>query len=94
MSGEKIPLACTRSRHAQRQNQRRATKKAHVEIVLEHGDVDLPVGGGCYKIMISTRRQRFLVSKGIISPQEMERCRRLVVVASNSHVVTAYKQDL
>ena len=82
------------TRHAMARGQQRGIRQSDRDMVFRHGDREHPVGGGCYRLSISSKRLRLLVQQGVISPQLGDRCARLVIITDGSTVVTNYKQDL
>ena len=82
------------SKHALARGQQRGIRWTDRETVLRFGDREVPAGGGCYRLSISSRQLRLLISQGTIPPQLGERCSRLVLVTDGSRVITNYKQDL
>ena len=81
------------TRHAARRSQQRGIKACHRDFVFAHGDREVPVGGGCFRLTISYRGLKLLVQQGLLSPTSADRCARLAVITDGKTILTNYQQD-
>lgn len=80
------------TRHAEQRGQQRGIRNQHRDLLFTYGDRESPAGGSLYRLMFSYGRLRWLVEKGVISPQESEKCARLTLVTDGVSVVTNYRK--
>lgn len=88
------PMKAQVTKHASVRGQQRGIRQEDREVVFQFGDREENVGGGCYRLSISSARLKLLISQGRVPPQLGDRCARLVLVTDGSRLVTNYKQDL
>lgn len=82
------------TKHASARGQQRGIRRSDRDVVFRYGDKEELVGGGCYRLSISSKRLRLLIRQGSIPPQLGDRCARIVLITDGSRIVTNYKQDL
>lgn len=86
-----FPSSPNLTAHAGRRGQQRGIRQEQCDAVFDYGDQEQPVGGGCYRLMISERRMSELRRAGLMSGQLADRCRRLALITDGANVVTSYK---
>ena len=81
------------SSHATARCQQRAISVAALELLVTHGDMDMPAGKGCVRRSISMYASRALVGDGH-PPMLVDRVSRLTaVIADERTVVTVYRRS-
>src|SRR5262249_7543104 len=82
------------TRHARQRLQQRGARTKELAIVMTHGDIEVPAGGGCRFVRLSHRAVASLLSGGGFTIQDIDRARRLMVLANSAdQVVTVLKCD-
>lgn len=79
------------TKHATLRAQQRGIRGVEVNLVFEFADIETPVGSGCLRISISTREITALISQGILTPAEAEKCQRLVIITDGQTILTTYR---
>ncbi|MFQ5783228.1 MAG: hypothetical protein ACE5H8_00205 [Alphaproteobacteria bacterium] len=77
------------TRHALRRLQQRGIPSEAVQLIDEHGDIELNAGRGCISMQISRRKTASLMADGY-APGLVERAANLVVIRceETGHIVT------
>jgi hypothetical protein len=88
------PMKAHTTKHASIRAQQRGIRQSDRDLIFQFGDREEQVGGGCYRLTISSKKLKLLISQGVVPPQLGDRCARLVLVTDGSRLVTNYKQDL
>lgn len=79
------------SKHARRRASQRGIRYAHIRLMRELADCEVPAGAGCSKLTLSTAGHSALVSEGF-PPKEADRLKRLTLILSNSDkIITCYR---
>jgi hypothetical protein len=61
---------------------------------MAHGDIEIPARDGCRYVQLSNRAAGVLLSSGVVSVQDVDRARRLILVVDGSdRIVTIIKCD-
>lgn len=82
------------TRHASQRLQQRGARTKELLIVMTYGDVELPASRGCRYVRLSRRAAASLFSADGFAVQDVDRARRLTVLAGPSdQVVTVLKCD-
>ena len=82
------------TRHARQRLQQRGSRAKDVAIVMAYGDIEVPARDGCRFLRLSRVAVAWLLEYGRIQIQEIDRARRLTVLADPlDRVVTVLKCD-
>jgi hypothetical protein len=82
------------SRHARQRLQQRGARPREVALVLHHGDIEIPANRGCRFVRLSHHAAALLQAQDSLTPQDVDRARRLMVLVDQSNaVVTVLKCD-
>ena len=82
------------TRHARQRLQQRGARTKEVTIVMTHGDIEVPAREGCRFVRLSHRAVAWLLSGRDFAVQDVDRAKRLMVLADGAdHVVTVLKCD-
>ena len=82
------------TQHARQRLQQRGARAKEVAIIMAHGDIEVPARQGCRFIQLSHLAAASLLLGGDFRAQEIDRAKRLTVLASpTDHVVTVIKCD-
>lgn len=77
------------SDHAEVRAQQRGIRPATIEFVLQHADIDLEAGNGCYSCRLSHRAAAELLRKGApISEVDKARSVVLIISKDSGEIVT------
>lgn len=88
---KRSPLSIVRvTKHAQSRSQQRGIKSRHRDVVFTYADREERVRGGCFRLSLSYGQVRLLVARGVISPQDADRCKHVQVITDGSSVLTTY----
>jgi Domain of unknown function (DUF4258) len=80
------------TRHARQRLQQRGSRAEDVAILLEYGDIEVPARNGCRYVQLSHKEAGRLTQSGVLSTNNADRARRLVVLLDpTDRVVTAIK---
>jgi hypothetical protein len=82
------------TRHGRERLQQRGARTKDVALVMAYGDIEVPARDGCRFVQLSHRAVAWLLQQEAIAVQDVDRAKRLVVLASSSdRVVTVLKRD-
>jgi hypothetical protein len=82
------------TRHARQRLQQRGTRTKEVAIVMTYADIEVPARHGCRFLRLSHSVVASLLQQGGFAVQDIDRARRLMVLASTTdEVVTVLKCD-
>jgi hypothetical protein len=82
------------TRHARQRLQQRGTRTQELAIVMSYGDIEVPARQGCRFLRLSHKAVAFLLEGGRFAVQDVDRARRLTVLADAAdQVVTVFKCD-
>lgn len=82
------------TRHARQRLQQRGARPKEVAIVVAHGDMEVSAAHGCRFLRLSHRAAASLLERATYPVQDVDRARRLIVLASGTdEVVTVLKGD-
>jgi hypothetical protein len=82
------------TRHAKQRLQQRGARPKDIEIVMTYGDIEVPARDGCRFLRLSYRAVARLLQSSCIPVQELDRAKRLLVLADASdRVVTVLKSE-
>jgi hypothetical protein len=82
------------TRHARQRLQQRGARAKEVAIVMAYGDIEIPARDGCRYVRLSQRAARWILEHQCIPVQDVDRAKRLVVLADRlDRVVTLFKGD-
>jgi uncharacterized protein DUF4258 len=80
------------TRHARQRLQQRGSRAGDVATLLEYGDIEVPARNGCRYVQLSHKEAGRLTQSGVLSTNDADRARRLVVLLDpTDRVVTAIK---
>jgi hypothetical protein len=80
------------TRHARQRLQQRGARPKEVAIVMSHGDIEVPARDGCRFVRLSHRAAARLLSGSDFAVQDVDRAKRLMVLADSAdQVVTVLK---
>jgi Domain of unknown function (DUF4258) len=80
------------TRHARQRLQQRGSRPKDVAIVMTYGDIEVPAREGCRYVQLSHREAARLQREGGLKASEVDKARRLVVLADpDGRVVTVLK---
>jgi hypothetical protein len=82
------------TRHARQRLQQRGGRAKEVAIVMTYGDIEVPAGNGCRFLRLSRKEAARLLQRDNTAVRDVDRARRLMVLASASdRVITVLKCD-
>ena len=82
------------TRHARQRLQQRGARIEALAIVMAYGDIDVPARHDCRFLRLSHQAAAALLREGTFPVQEVDRARRLMVLADSANrVVTVLKCD-
>jgi hypothetical protein len=82
------------TRHARQRLQQRGARAIELENVMTYGDIEVPARDGCRFVRLSHRAVRWIHEHERIAVQDVDRAKRLMVLADGSdRVVTVFKSD-
>lgn len=82
------------TRHARQRLQQRGARTKELAIVMAYGDVEVPARDGCRFVRLSRAEAARLLQQAHFAIQDVDRARRLMVLADASdRVVTVLKCD-
>ena len=80
------------TRHAKQRLQQRGARAKEVAIVMAFGDIEIPARDGCRFVRLSHMAVARILQHQRIAVQDVDRAKRLTVLADNSdRVVTVFK---
>jgi hypothetical protein len=82
------------TRHARQRLQQRGTRAKELAILMAYADIEVPAQNDCRFLRLSRRAVAGLLKSGSFSIQDVDRAKRLMVLADSSdRVVTVIKCD-
>jgi hypothetical protein len=82
------------TRHARQRLQQRGARAKEIAIVMTYGDIEVPARDGCRFLRLSRRAVAWILQRERIAVQDVDRAKRLMVLADSSdRVVTILKCD-
>ena len=81
------------SNHATKRCQQRGIKADIVELILNEADLIKLCKGGVNSLLISRRRLRHLVQKGVCDPGLAEKAKGVVLIDSGGIIITAFHKQ-
>jgi hypothetical protein len=82
------------TRHARQRLQQRGSRSKEVAIIMAYADIEVPAKDGCRFLRLSRREAARLLQQNEAPLRDVDRARRLVVLADASdRVVTVLKCD-
>ncbi len=80
------------TRHARQRLQQRGARAKELAIVMAYGDIEVPARDGCRFVRLSHRAVTWILQHERIAVQDVDRAKRLIVLADSSdRVVTVLK---
>jgi Domain of unknown function (DUF4258) len=82
------------TRHARQRLQQRGVRAKELAIVMTYGDIEVPARDGCRLVRLSQKAVRWILEHERIAVQDVDRARRLMVLADGlDRVITVLKGD-
>jgi hypothetical protein len=80
------------TRHARQRLQQRGARPKELAIVMTYGDIEIPAQDGCHFVRLSHQAAAQLLDRGGAEVQDIDRAKRLMVLADASgRVITVIK---